>query len=148
MSSSNEKSAGGNSRRQSQAYMGNVANDAVDRSEETVVSRRQKRQQRRQTLRNQAEVAPFLGMDLGDEEEVKDKKKDGEGQDELNKNMIGSSPFGTIPELDEDVLGDKSASNGLGLDVYKTPPLGESEFPGQDEKWWNRNLVDSRCEPQ
>lgn len=75
MPSTNDKSTGSLSRRQIRAAMGNFGNDDVDRSEETILTRRQKRQLRRQTLRNQAEIAPFLGMDLFDEEENKDVKE-------------------------------------------------------------------------
>ncbi|KAG5799877.1 hypothetical protein H9Q69_001081 [Fusarium xylarioides] len=57
------------SRRRSSATMGNFANEPVDRSAETSVSRKQKRANRRSTLRMQSEVAPFLGMYLDDEED-------------------------------------------------------------------------------
>ncbi|KAF9784142.1 hypothetical protein IL306_008344 [Fusarium sp. DS 682] len=66
----------GGSRRNS-AVLGNFANDEVDRSVETVMTRKQKRQQRRQTLRMQSEIAPFMGMDLGGDDEVhKDMEKE------------------------------------------------------------------------
>ncbi|SCO52570.1 uncharacterized protein FFMR_11092 [Fusarium fujikuroi] len=70
-----KESAG--SRRRSSATMGNFANEPVDRSAETAVSRKQKRANRRSTLRMQWEVAPFLGMDLDDEkDEAKEKENE------------------------------------------------------------------------
>ncbi|KAK2693800.1 hypothetical protein QWA68_008379 [Fusarium oxysporum] len=67
------------SRRRSSATLattGSFDNEPVDRSAETAVSRKQKRANRRNTLRMQSEVAPFLGMDLDDEEdEAKESKK-------------------------------------------------------------------------
>ncbi|KAK2672365.1 hypothetical protein RAB80_012444 [Fusarium oxysporum f. sp. vasinfectum] len=75
--SSTKENAG--SRRRSSATLattGNFDNEPVDRSAETAVSRKQKRANRRSTLRMQSEVAPFLGMDLDDEEdEAKESKK-------------------------------------------------------------------------
>ncbi|KAF5967045.1 hypothetical protein FBULB1_11374 [Fusarium bulbicola] len=74
------------SRRRSSATMGNVANELVDRSAETAVSRKQKRANRRSTLRMQSEVAPFLGMYLDDEEdEAKERQKADEKKENENK---------------------------------------------------------------
>ncbi|KAF5646817.1 hypothetical protein F52700_1725 [Fusarium sp. NRRL 52700] len=82
------------------ASMGNFDNEPVDRSSETVLTRKQKRANRRSTLRMQSEVAPFLGMGFSDEEDAKDEvkevkqaedkkedeeKKDGKGEDEAEK---------------------------------------------------------------
>ncbi|QPC79019.1 hypothetical protein HYE68_009771 [Fusarium pseudograminearum] len=154
MSSKEEKSTNGASRRQSQAYMGNFGNESLDRSEETVLTRRQKRQLRRETLRLQAEVAPFMGMDLGDEEDVKDEEniKDEdetkvEGKTEVEKkeeeepakNVIGT-PLDTVPEVDESLVDDRAVLSGPRPDAFKTPPSGESEFPGQ-EKCWTRGIM-------
>ncbi|KAM0562374.1 hypothetical protein ACHAPJ_002064 [Fusarium lateritium] len=63
------------------ASMGNVGNGQIDRSKAAATTRRQQRQERRQTLRNQAEVAPFMGIDLDDGESgkktgTKDEKKE------------------------------------------------------------------------
>ncbi|PNP81695.1 hypothetical protein FNYG_04721 [Fusarium nygamai] len=77
----NTKETAGSRRRSSAtlATMGNFDNEPVDRSAETAVSRKQKRANRRSTLRMQSEVAPFLGMYLDDEEdEAKERKKAGE----------------------------------------------------------------------
>ncbi|KAM0560329.1 hypothetical protein ACHAO7_000232 [Fusarium culmorum] len=172
MSSKEEKSTNGASRRQSQASMGNFGNESLDRSEETVLTRRQKRQQRRETLRLQAEVAPFMGMDLDDDEEIKveDETKRREtlrlqaevapfmGMDldddeeikvedetkveektEVEKNVIGT-PLDTVPEVDETLVDDRAVLSGLRPDAFKTPPSGESEFPGR-EKWWTRGIM-------
>ncbi|KAL9565924.1 hypothetical protein ACKAV7_010106 [Fusarium commune] len=57
------------------ASMGNFNNEPVDRSSETVLTRKQKRKNRRSTLRMQFEVAPFLGIDFDDEEDAKEDKK-------------------------------------------------------------------------
>ncbi|KAG7411338.1 hypothetical protein Forpe1208_v010011 [Fusarium oxysporum f. sp. rapae] len=57
------------------ASMGNFNNEPVDRSSETVLTRKQKRANRRSTLRMQFEVAPFLGIDFDDEEDAKEDKK-------------------------------------------------------------------------
>ncbi|XEV05305.1 hypothetical protein FSHL1_010592 [Fusarium sambucinum] len=138
-SSTPQKPTDGPSRRQS-ASMGNFGNDNVDRSEETVLTRKQKRLQRRETLRLQAEVAPFLGMDLDGEEEEEEetkteKKVEVEKKEEPAKNVIGS-PLATIPEVDESSVEEKAV---LRPDAYKTPPSGELEFTGQnDKKWWTR----------
>ncbi|QGI66859.1 hypothetical protein CEK27_010830 [Fusarium fujikuroi] len=79
-----KESAG--SRRRSSATMGNFANEPVDRSAETAVSRKQKRANRRSTLRMQWEVAPFLGMDLDDEkDEAKEIKKASEKKEKENE---------------------------------------------------------------
>ncbi|KAF5578608.1 hypothetical protein FPCIR_11501 [Fusarium pseudocircinatum] len=68
------------------ATMGNVANEPVDRSAETAISRKQKRANRRSTLRMQSEVAPFLGMYLDDEEdEAKECKKADEKKEKEEK---------------------------------------------------------------
>ncbi|KAF5691294.1 hypothetical protein FDENT_3448 [Fusarium denticulatum] len=68
------------------ATMGNVANEPVDRSAETAVSRKQRRANRRSTLRMQSEVAPFLGMYLDDEEdEAKERKKADEKKEKEEK---------------------------------------------------------------
>ncbi|CEI68441.1 hypothetical protein FVEN_g5400 [Fusarium venenatum] len=145
MSSTNpQKSTDGPSRRQS-ASMGNFGNDNVDRSEETVLTRKQKRLQRRETLRLQAEVAPFLGMDLDDEEETKEKeetkteeKVEVEKKEEPGKNVIGS-PLATILEVDESTVDEEAVTSGLRPDTFKAPPSGGSEFPVQnDKKWWTR----------
>ncbi|KAF5649291.1 uncharacterized protein FTJAE_1033 [Fusarium tjaetaba] len=87
-------------RRRSSATMGNVANEPVDRSAQTAVSRKQKRANRRSTLRMQSEVAPFLGMYLHNEEDeakernkADDKKEEekekGEKNDEENEQKDG-----------------------------------------------------------
>ncbi|KAF5684211.1 hypothetical protein FCIRC_4041 [Fusarium circinatum] len=70
------------------ASTGNFDNEPVDRSSETVLTRKQKRANRRSTLRMQSEVAPFLGMDFSDEEDGKDKtrvedKKEDEQENEM-----------------------------------------------------------------
>ncbi|CZR40975.1 uncharacterized protein FPRO_10564 [Fusarium proliferatum ET1] len=57
------------------ASMGNFDNEPVDRSSETVLTRKQKRANRRSTLRLQSEVAPFLGMGFSDEEDAKDETR-------------------------------------------------------------------------
>ncbi|KAF5721986.1 hypothetical protein FMUND_3346 [Fusarium mundagurra] len=82
------KDTTGSRRRSSAALatMGNFDNEPVDRSAETAVSRKQKRANRRSTLRMQSEVAPFLGMCLDDEEdEVKERKKADEKEKEKEK---------------------------------------------------------------
>ncbi|KAM0303825.1 hypothetical protein HYE67_003904 [Fusarium culmorum] len=140
MSSKEEKSTNGASRRQSQASMGNFGNESLDRSEETVLTRRQKRQQRRETLRLQAEVAPFMGMDLDDDEEIKvEDETKVEEKTEVEKNVIGT-PLDTVPEVDETLVDDRAVLSGLRPDAFKTPPSGESEFPGR-EKWWTRGIM-------
>jgi pheromone shutdown protein TraB len=67
------------------ASMGNFDNEPVDRSSETVLTRKQKRANRRSTLRMQSEVAPFLGMDFDDEDEVKETGKAGKKKEEEMK---------------------------------------------------------------
>ncbi|KAI1020009.1 hypothetical protein LB503_006286 [Fusarium chuoi] len=68
------------------ASMGNFDNEPVDRSSETVLTRKQKRANRRSTLRMQSEVAPFLGMDFDDEEhEVKETQKKGKKKEDEMK---------------------------------------------------------------
>ncbi|EWG46259.1 hypothetical protein FVEG_06808 [Fusarium verticillioides 7600] len=67
------------------ASMGNFGNEPVDRSSETVLTRKQKRANRRSTLRMQSEVAPFLGMGFDDEDEVKETEKAGKKKDEEMK---------------------------------------------------------------
>ncbi|GKU12492.1 unnamed protein product, partial [Fusarium langsethiae] len=146
MSSTNEKSTSGAGRRQSRASMGNFGNDDVDRSEETTLTRRQRRQQRRETLRLQAEVAPFMDMDLDDEEDTKEvtkveKKNEEEKKEEPDKKMI-DTPLDTILEVDESIVEEEPMSTGLRPGAFKTPPTGESEFPGHKEKWWTRGVMD------
>ncbi|EYB29668.1 hypothetical protein FG05_12783 [Fusarium graminearum] len=141
MSSKEEKSTNGASRRQSQASMGNFGNESLDRSEETVLTRRQKRQLRRETLRLQAEVAPFMGMDLDDDEEIKveEKTEVEKKEEEPAKNVIGT-PLDTVPEVDETLVDDRAVLSGLRPNAFKTPPSGESEFPGR-ENWWTRGIM-------
>ncbi|KAF4946395.1 hypothetical protein FGADI_11220 [Fusarium gaditjirri] len=86
------KETNGSRRRSSAslATMGNFGNEPVDRSSETVMTRKQKRANRRSTLRLQSEVAPFLGMELDDEDEAKEvnqaeEMKDGKDEDEAEK---------------------------------------------------------------
>ncbi|KAF5546960.1 hypothetical protein FPHYL_10367 [Fusarium phyllophilum] len=68
------------------ASMGNFDNEPVDRSSENVLTRKQKRANRRSTLRMQSEVAPFLGMDFDDEEdEVKEADKSGKVKEDENE---------------------------------------------------------------
>ncbi|EKJ73657.1 hypothetical protein NXS19_009382 [Fusarium pseudograminearum] len=154
MSSKEEKSTNGASRRQSQASMGNFGNESLDRSEETVLTRRQKRQLRRETLRLQAEVAPFMGINLDDEEDVKDEENikdedetkveektevEKKEEEEPAKNVC-DTPLDTVPEVDETLVDDRAVLSGLRPDAFKIPPSGESEFPGQ-EKWWTRGIM-------
>ncbi|KAG4282985.1 hypothetical protein FPRO06_09658 [Fusarium proliferatum] len=61
--------------RRGSASMGNFGNEPIDRSSETVTTRKQKRANRRSTLRLQSEVAPFLGMGFSDEEDAKDEAR-------------------------------------------------------------------------
>ncbi|KAF4428277.1 hypothetical protein FACUT_9405 [Fusarium acutatum] len=63
--------------RRGSASMGNFGNEPIDRSAENVMTRKQKRANRRSTLRMQSEIAPFLGMDFNDEEDAKDKTQVG-----------------------------------------------------------------------
>ncbi|KAF5554030.1 hypothetical protein FNAPI_6574 [Fusarium napiforme] len=67
------------------ASTGNFDNEPVDRSSETVLTRKQKRANRRSTLRMQSEVAPFLGMDFDDEDEAQETEKAGKKKDEEMK---------------------------------------------------------------
>ncbi|KAG8668593.1 hypothetical protein FPOAC2_07892 [Fusarium poae] len=141
-----EKSTDGPSRRKS-ASMGNFGNENVDRSEEIVLTKKQKRLQRRENLRLQAEVAPFLGMELDDEDteekgetKTEEKVEEEKKEEKNDKNVIGS-PLDTIPEIDESALDDKAVTNGLRPDDFKAPPPGESEFPGQTDKLWTRRAM-------
>ncbi|RBA16128.1 hypothetical protein FPRO05_11978 [Fusarium proliferatum] len=61
--------------RRGSASMGNFGNEPIDRSSETGTTRKQKRANRRSTLRLQSEVAPFLGMGFSDEEDAKDETR-------------------------------------------------------------------------
>ncbi|KAF4423680.1 hypothetical protein F53441_14268 [Fusarium austroafricanum] len=76
--------------RNTDAAMGNRGNTEVDRSHETAMSRREKRKQRRETLRNQAELVGNFGLDSDDEDSKKDDKKgkqkeDTDGQEKQEK---------------------------------------------------------------
>ncbi|KAF5020375.1 hypothetical protein F66182_7603 [Fusarium sp. NRRL 66182] len=123
--------------------MGNFANEEVDRSEAAAQTRKQKRQERRQTLRNQSEVAPFLGMDLSDEETEKKSKdkdisKDKDDKKETAENVI-DDPY--YQEIYERGLEEKTQSlRGLSPTVFRAPPSGESEFCQAEENSWRSRL--------
>ncbi|KAF5668160.1 hypothetical protein FHETE_5426 [Fusarium heterosporum] len=101
--------------------MGNVGNDEVDRSQDSAVSRKQKRLGRRQTLSFQAEMS--FGQSTSEEN---GKKKD-EAQNIVCCSLKAYS---------------EATKSGLTPNVYQTPPVGNSAFPEQDEPSWRVRFLD------
>ncbi|KAM0340896.1 hypothetical protein ACHAPU_010313 [Fusarium lateritium] len=102
--------------------MGNVGNDGVDRSQDTAVTRKQKRLERRRTLNFQTEMS--FGQSASEE---KGKKKD-EAQ-----NIVCYSSSRVSSE---------TTKSGLTPSVYQTPPVGNSEFSEPDSPSWRMRVLD------
>ncbi|KAJ3540524.1 hypothetical protein NM208_g5030 [Fusarium decemcellulare] len=146
----------GRGRTDSNVTPGLVPNTPVDRSEETLLSRKERRKSRRETLRNFNELA------LAFEESDKTNKKEREPQEgRLNAKPSNKPHFHelTLQQMAQGVhkmhfnnapKNKKQAEEafcvlqGLNSTVFRTPPKGDREFPEEEEpkkslslNWWN-----------